>query len=505
MLRFPFIAIALLLFTRILLAQLPDNLILDADRIHYDKEAHALHASGNVSLTYQNFTVTSSVFTYNTMTHTVHFPEPLRLFNASQSITADSLHYWFLKGRGTATGIHLQTPNLTFHAQKLTVNRSSVRLQQTSLTTCNHFPPHYAIHSEKATLYPMIGLLVARNNRIQVSFLPFSLRTPYFIYGTNPAAILGEQAYLPEFGTNKTQGVYAIYKFAYILSPLLSGSINLGYSEKLQWILGGNTLYSQTPKLRHGSHYHWYPNEHKLSLYHETRYTHTFYKPTKKALNFIDQLSQQFNTNPRNSTLAVGLFFQQDDLTNDYWVSHLPGIILKNMYFKDNHLDSETTFTLSKTRETDSRTPSYTNERFAFSHMLLLKKPLSPRFVASAGTTSDVFLYPQTTGWYRFFFNAGLTVAGPFQPSLTYLKKIKNTGSSPFNYERAYALNSDEIGFQLQHDFRHFRFSVDSFYTLNTGKFRQLSLSSMVKFHCWGIGFSWKSQQEAFNITATLL
>ena len=108
-------------------------------------------------------------------------------------------------------------------------------------------------------VYPMSGFMVAKHNYLEIKYLPFKIPIPYYPF-MSKSAMLNEIKYFPEIGSDQVQGTYAIYKASYLTKDM-SGPLDVGYTEKLSYIIGGSNLYKPSQSFSNGFKYHFYPDE----------------------------------------------------------------------------------------------------------------------------------------------------------------------------------------------------------------------------------------------------
>ena len=92
------------------------------------------------------------------------------------------------------------------------------------------------------SMYYLLGILIAKKSSVSVSFLPFNIPVPYFLYGSSKVGVLQNSNILPDIGSSKLEGNYAKQTIAYVVNPKVSGSLQLYAAEKLGFAYGGSNL-----------------------------------------------------------------------------------------------------------------------------------------------------------------------------------------------------------------------------------------------------------------------
>tara|TARA_B100000427_G_C15519914_1_gene599821 strand:+ start:2826 stop:4331 length:1506 start_codon:yes stop_codon:yes gene_type:complete len=496
------IVIITLLLSSTQYAQLPENIHLEADNISYKKKDHLLQATSNVILNYQDLTTYTENFIYNTKKSEIKFPQQFTLTDSKQTITADFLQYNFKKNYGEAKNITIKSKKITIQSEKALIRPIKSTLYNTTITNCNLDKKHMYISSQKIDIYPILGVINAKQNWLNIHFLPFKIPIPYFPYGNKNKSLLNKNPYLPEIGENKIMGKYAIYKTSYIINKYLSGTTDIGYTENLYWIIGGSNTFYKNKFFSQALRYHYYNIIKTTSLYSITKINLiTNSKNNKK--NIIDKIITPFNYQTPLINSEINFILQKKGIKYDYWVDYLPKIELSIPSLKTNHIDNKLLLSASQTSETFNKN---TTKSYHIHILNSIKKTyqLSNKVNLTPELHTNINQYNKTKKWNRLFFITNLKLKTFLNPEISYLQKLFNIGKSPFQHEQKFALVTNEISLKINHSNSKFKAQLESFYTLETQTFRKQNISLLYKFHCWGLGFNWRIKEKIITLQFTL-
>ena len=493
------------LLPSLIFAALPPEIELEANTIEYEKNRQKLIAKDNVVLTYKAYTVTSNLFIFDTDSATVRFPNTLRLNNDDHDILTEDLMYNFDSLQGQSSSLNARIGPLAISSRDLLFSPNKITLNHAFFTSCSSDHPHYSMTSDSIDVYPQLGFFVARKNKFHFDYLPFDIPIPYYVYGSKGLSLLGASSVLPEFGKNQLEGHFVRYKHRYIASKKLSGTADIGFSEHLYWLYGGSNVFEWSPKFHLGTTYHIYPKDSLVSAYFISKYTLSFPTISVEDENFLNTIVRPFKSNLDVPSAEFSFILQQHVLQDDYWVSHYPlfKLALHNVDMSLFNLTSDTGY--SETTERNVDFSSYYSKH-GFLNMSFLKQvSLSKKTRASFNLDSSFNIYSNNIHWVRLFGISSLSFQSLFNPTLSYLKELHLSGSSPFAHQRNYTYLSDEIGLSLSEKFRRLSLKSDAYYVVKTQDFRELDLSLDLIFHCWGLGFTWQTQRNGFHFHFNLL
>ena len=486
-------------------AQLPDNISLEADYVTYTKKSNTLQASSNVQLSYQNLDVYTDNFEFNTETGEVSFPTSFILKNSIHNASGDSLYYNYNLNKGFANNIKITSDKLNLKAKKIIISPLKTTLYNATISNCNLTDPHITISSKEIDVYPLLGVVNAKKNWLHIHFLPFKIPLPIIPYGNKKHSLLGNNQFLPEFGQNSIMGSYAIYKSSYIINNYISGTANVGYTENLYWILGGSNILYQSPRFSQAIQYYYYNIIKEPSILAVTDIN--FNIPNiqrKKNQNILDTLIRPFTNQNQLNKKNIQLIIQRNIIEHSYWVDHLPKIVLSNNNSSFLSFLLNTQLFYSKTKESSTRSVLTKSDQLFFKSTLEKSFSLQKNIKFTPSLDLNTNKYDNKKNWNRLFFITKLSINTLLNPEISYLQKVLNKGKSPFLFEQEYALIDNEIGLKISESRKSIDITYEGYYTLEKSKFRKQKIALLYKFHCWGLGFNWKINENAFAIQLSL-
>ena len=99
--------------------------------------------------------------------------------------------------------------------------------------------------------------------------------------------------------------------------------------------------------------------------------------------------------------------------------------------------------------------------------------------------------------WRRTFAKTSLKFKWPLlNPKLSYTKRIFNRGTSPFRHDKAYAIETDEIGLEISRDFRYIVLASEINYDIENYDVRTWDIKAGIKLHCWQLNILLKPHQN---------
>ena len=515
---FKHLVFLLFLFCTYCFANLPKDLDLEATYIRYINNNQTLIASDNVVLKYQGFTVTSNYFIYDIENSYVSFPKNLVLFNDTYNLNASSLEFDFKKKKGKMNNFKINHNEFLFHSEYTTFSVEDIRFKNILFTKCTKHPHDYYFTSKSLRVFPVVGYLTARQNNFKFKYLPFHIPIPFYFYGSPNNSILNNNPYLPEIGVNNTEGFFITYKTTYIPSYRTTGSFDFGYTEKLNYTLGGSNFYNQNDNLNHGLHYTFYPDNGFSSISYRTKYSKSLeelfipkllsnrkkVRKFKQNLNFIDIIIRNFTPQDELPVFDADFAIEKNTLINDYWVDYYPKVALSAKNIPSSKFSIDTSLQYAYIHEED--TADYAYESYHYQFLKLVKRNIAVLDSLNLHTSlfTNINAYKDDTYWSRIFLIMSIEKEFFFNPKLSLYQKLFIDGESPFKHQSTYAINTNELGLSLHETFDNLKISTDMFYKLDTFSFREFNISAFRKFHCWGAGISWGVKRNSFNILFSL-
>lgn len=479
----------------------PQQVALTGHEIIYDRTSKNITASGNVRASFKNYHLDTHNINYNfTQTH-INVPNPYTLRSGKNYIKGDNLKYRLDTRFGEANNIHIQIGTLFITGQKLTVNNTKIVVKNATFTSCDLPSPHYKIKAKKMIIYPLFGIFVAFENSLQIKNKTV-FWFPTYIYGSKHYSLLSQRTPLPDMGTNSIEGWFVKYDISYFTSQKSTGVLKLGWTEKLGFTPGLRHLFTPNNKTDIVTDFTYEGNDgtsggltYNLNL-----------NPKKKTPNTIFKtLFSNFDseTNKAKSDLSVDLSFNK--LINNSRLSSFPSIKWTgkniNLPYK---VKINTTLAAAYLKE--KTTTAKTNSRrfqidtqFSKTYVISNTLSISPQWI-NLGRKYN------TTYWNRSFGKLALKwFTTPFSPQITYTKQLLNRGDTVFEYEKIYAIQTDELGLNLQHNLKKLRFELDINYNAENWTPRKIDLITHFLLHKVKASINWKTVEKQFLIGFSVL
>ncbi|RAP31396.1 hypothetical protein DID76_02860 [Candidatus Marinamargulisbacteria bacterium SCGC AG-414-C22] len=486
-----------LLFSVTTVAQLPPDIELEGDEITYSKNKQQIYVSGNVVLEYQNYSIKAERFILDIENEFVHFPSLFTFYQGYEEFNGKNLYYDFKNRTGYANYLEAQVENLYFSGEKLLIFPDKFELRNVTCSTCTD-KNGYIIKSDSLSMYYLLGVLIARKSVISVSFLPFDIPVPYFLYGSSRIGVLKNSNILPDIGSSKLEGNYAKQTIAYVINPKVSGSVQLYGSEKLGFAYGGSNLVYLKDNFSFFSDYlHFFDDR---SVRGQVGFSYDFLK--RNATSLGDDLFQGLTTpffSKKDKQINMSIFFQNKVIVNDVFVSYSPFIdyTVQNVSFL-NHYNHNFTLNYGWISEYLDDDIKYDNHRVNYLQESRYVKPITSKTSFLMNTFLNIIFYDDSH-WNRLFHSVGFSFENVFKYKVMYNKKLYNEGASPFLFERNYAVETDELEFDWEYSIGQFKFQNLNFYSLELHEFRDSQMSLEYTFNnCWMIGLGWRSLKEQF-------
>lgn len=478
---------------------------IQGDTILIDEPSKHILSTGNVRVLFDSYRITSNRIEYNWGEKRISIPSPAHVQSQKNRIKTSSFDYDLETNQGHASKLRASVSRLHIYGDTLAINQEKVVLQDASFTTCqSHVHPHYMVESKKIHFYPNWGFFVSFGNRISLKNLPFSIPIPTYIYGSKKYGLLGNSSLIPEFGSNKTEGSYLKEHIGYFLSKRASGTITVGTTEKLGVVLGVHQSYLlNDSRALQGRTYLAGTDGFEGHVSYRQR---LFYR-SKKKQGGIDSLFSDFAAPSPDTLSEWTMTFKHRELINDYRVSYRPQFNLSMLrrplgwwdleydstltvghVFEERRIDGSRIDVVNAVRET-----AY----FRVAKPVLLSKTLSE--VTHLHYYAHWFDTQQA--WHRLFAEFSFKWRATFfSPRLSYTKRLLNKGATPFQHERQYAQEGDEVGVSLFESFKHFSLSLRSAYDIDRQTFRKIQLEFGLKRHCRQLSFIWNVKRNQVGI-----
>jgi hypothetical protein len=488
------------LFSNELHAKPKYKVILEGDEVTYDLVSGNVNANGNVKINFRGYDIYSDKVLFSVPKGLLKFPNEFNMVKASQNIKAKEFSYDFRAYDGRSSNLDAKISRLKIKGKEILFESDKAVINDVSFTTCEEEDPHYRVEAKKMFLYPQWGFFVSWDNVFNFSLLPIKPWIPTYIYGSRTYSLVGSSTPIPEIGGNKREGGYVKQRYGYYLNENSTGTLDFGYTQNLGVFLGFNHGFglSEGNKLNIRTHY-------------------------LERDDYEGAIEYQLDIGSRDNVVAeddyVGSFFsgftqkklpsgrltvlmQHREIIADSRVSFRPEIKFDvNEY---NILDSGVLFTSSVGY---ARVEEETiEEEFNKANEKSLSGGLRKRLSFGDKWLDMEFFgigdwYNTGEIWRRSFAKTKIGWDASFlKPIVSYTKKLSNTGETPFEYKRMYALSEDEVGLSLTQDLGWCEVGLLMDYMLMQKSFRNLDIITKINFHCWKAVVTYLVKQKEFTL-----
>lgn len=185
---------------------------LEADELSYDRDLDLYRASGNVTLTQGNFSVSGDLMLWNQGSGELEAEGAVQLSSPDEEMTGERIYYNLQKGTGLIEGGHFFLRDQNLHVYGAQIERrgeSDYRVYDGTFTTCDGEVPSWKFGASQLDV-TLGGYARAKNMVFYLNNVP-SMYFPYMIY---PAKTERESGLLiPGVGYSDKRGFQ--YRAAY--------------------------------------------------------------------------------------------------------------------------------------------------------------------------------------------------------------------------------------------------------------------------------------------------
>ncbi|NBV42940.1 LPS-assembly protein LptD, partial [bacterium] len=417
------------------------------ESVEYNVSTNYLSATDNVIVRYNKYVLKTDELAYDIYSKSLLASGNVKIAAPSQSYEARYISYNAITLEGHADHLSARVGKLSLTGDTMVLADNTVRIKNATLTGCSGDPPDYRIEAEQLILYPKWGVLVAVNNWIYLGNTRL-FWMPTFIYGESAYGLLSRSSGIPEIGSSQREGAYLKTRIPYFINRESKGNILAGYAYNFGPILGVTHI-EDLPSI--GSMQLKLISNGSDGTEYATIMESTFDLSDRTARNDDDSLLSyfarfedslrpvirtKFGSTYReiiNDSRVSMLFFQSIDIKK----IDLPGNVRGTLFGQH----SATVETALNGNSAAARTTVINTE---------LEKQYSITDQVSAYLSGMYYgnWYDASATWQRLFAKIGTVFkyqGGETEISLT--QHIYSTvNESPFDFERKYAIESNEIG-----------------------------------------------------------
>ena len=208
------------------------DLVINGEKVSYEKEKNRVVAEGSVELVYRDVSVYGGRVVYNTSAETVQADKGFVLNYEGLSIEGGTLDYDIKEKGGKAAGVKFVYKGIELKGQRIEFGTERFDLREASFTTCDLPEPHYRVTAGEIILYPKYGWLVAYWGWFWLGRFPV-VPMPTYIYDMYAEEKDRKNIPpFPEIGSNDEDGVYINERLAWHVRRELSGTYSINYASK---------------------------------------------------------------------------------------------------------------------------------------------------------------------------------------------------------------------------------------------------------------------------------
>lgn len=464
-----------------------DRFFLEADSINYiDKD---VYASGNVIAKFNDYDVSMDQFEYHYEKRLFKFNKNVSIQRGGTLIKADLVTYNLTTLQGAAIHVTASIDNVIVKGEKVHLLEDKIQIFDAISTTCIYPDLHYHIHAGTIELYPQYNYFVAQDTVFYFYGIPL-MYLPTYIQASEPYGILGTNAPLPVAGSNRVEGWFIKQKLSYFLNPGSSGSVDFGYSEKLQWfgqLSHGFTLGDVQGIQFRAKYYQQRDWSGGISYYYNFRARPN---QTETRSTLLENLFTSFLPEKNQDLGLLTVDYQTGIIENNYWLDFIPLINYQIHEFNLPFMELRTKMDANwgTIKEYDDLMNFLVSERFNFNGQLSKSlNPIDSTFIDLALNYYG-FWYQKGSSWHRLFGDVHVHIKSLFlKPRITYSKLFIHDGQSIFNFDSENKILSDEIGLHLQLKLSDFELAYEIKYNLDTWNPRLINADIKFGPDCWNL------------------
>ncbi len=484
-------------------AQEIKSITLSGDHIEYDRTSSNITASGNVKLKLRDFVIHTKKISYDIQDEHIQIPATFNINQDGKSIGAKNFDYKFKSFQGSASSVNVQIERVHIVGEKLDFNPLNITIDHAAFTTCDADHPHYLIRSDKIYLYPALGVIVAFQNYFTLFGTPI-FWFPTYVYGSRSYRLIATNTPIPEIGSNNREGLFIKERLGYFLNGNSTGTFDFGYAQNLGWLAGIN----------HGLNIN---DLHQLQLKAYSLGSDGF------AGGAAYQLTARTTSEPRpkdaletlfspftDSPLPLSRFtvrYLLKELVNESRVDYKPEFQseFNNIRVPYTGLKLNSNISAGLLEEETPLKTIYKSSRININGDLSEQYHLTDSLHGDASLIYLGYWFSSDQQWQRLFSRLRLIWDTPIlTPEISYTNRIFNNGRSPFEFERLYAIETDEIGLKLTHKNADWSASADMDYNLEARTPRRLDFITSFNMHCIQASLIWKSVERQFLLGISL-
>jgi len=208
-----------------------EDLVINADRVDYDKDRGIVEASGEVIATYQDLTIEAPHIVYFVPARRVFGDKGFVLERGDQRIEGTVLDYGIDSRGGSAESVNMTFKRIFLKGKTVVLGSEEITVNDASFTSCDNPFPHYHLTAQNIKLYPKDYWLAANWGWFYLGPVPVA-PVPAYVYDMGPDGKKRNAAPVPEVGSNDVDGGYAIERIGWSATRQVHGNFGFTYTSK---------------------------------------------------------------------------------------------------------------------------------------------------------------------------------------------------------------------------------------------------------------------------------
>ncbi|GEM_PF-3273777 len=305
-----------------------------ADAFRLSADEQILILSKNVQISSFVYKFNSDLVEYSIDKDVFNFYNDFSILYNGQEIQGKNLELNNKTKMLTANNVLMFFEKYNIKGEKLRTVKNEYHLDNVRVTACDGDPPVFYISSGQMVMYPKLGFMVVFNSIFYIYNIPIFYLPAYFMGGHQYNKV---SEFIPEIGSNEAEGNYVKERIPYYMDSMNSGSLFLGYLEKLGPKVGVDHFVILGPKNLLNASFYYNP---KL-LQGGAEYSYDFFQTEEKSGYLFWYLFDKDKL--LSDSLKIKVKWYQKELINNWFVDQVPRITIESV----SKLDSNNTLKAS--------------------------------------------------------------------------------------------------------------------------------------------------------------
>jgi len=455
------------------------NIIILSDNVQIQTSEYNFVADKAVMGLYNNNLRIDNQFKIKYMDQIIN-GEKMLLDNQNKVLTADHVELYFYK--------------YMLFGEDVLAKQNQVKMNDVMITSCRGDNRIFYLKSEKVSIYPSFGFLVAFNSILYLYDVPI-LYFPAYFMGDRRYSSFANNSLIPEIGSNKIEGSYIKENIPYYLDAKNNGTLQIAYLSNYG-IKAGFQHYSVLFDGQHKSSFGLYSMS---KLWQSNfKYTVALFKEEVDDSYFLSFLFNNEDFAKRVSNVYLSYIYKENEIINNQFVNIKPGWELSTLLNLDdsNELNADVSYA-------DIQEHNLTRNA-RISYLIDLKSNFK---FGNLGITNAIAYFKHIYSNYQHFEslqdNISMTFpVGMVQFLVDYEHIFNFSGGSPFNYDMYQIDSYDKIGASMKFKFNVFalEYKIRKRLTENYYYYRQYEVSIPFE-QCMDFIVYWEDIEKEFGVS----